>query len=554
MTLRGNNIAREKKVNTKVYKPKVLTTLEDESFIYGPLLEGPISFARVDDGYQAYLDSKIKKDLPLHPTKKEKEYYADEYAAKKENQQDLKAKNDLLKRRQKELNAFEKKVKDILAKREQARLKLLEMEKEAIRKEEEDLLNAMRNEIINASKQDVTDIVNANNAPVEEPKKGKKKEKEVEKVYVPTVTFEQAADEIWPQLRNPHPIPKVVEKVVVKEVIKEVPVHTPAPEAEQPVKVVKVYTPTVTFDEAADEIWPQLSNPNPIAKAEEQVVVEVPVKQAKAATKKAAKPAPIQQAQAEPSKPAPVVYIPTVTFDEAADEIWPQLNNPTPIVMEQPALAQEAEQPVQEAAPVPQEASEQPAQVEPQPVGRKVKIKFKRYDGSEVVIYETDKKKKAKPVSFEQAADEIWPQLRHPHPLPKEEKKPAPASKEPAETVEPKPVEAPQQAPAREETQPEGRKIKKFFKRSDGTIAIIYQKEKAKSLRAKARAEAKARKAANKEEPKQEAPKAEPKAQEAPKPAPKQNNQRHSYKEEKKENRPQQKVIKGKNSRKKFKK
>ena len=342
--------------------------------------------------------------------------------------------------------------------------------------------------------------------------------------------------------------------MVVKEVIKEVPVPTPAPTKEQPTQVVKVYTPTVTFDEAADEIWPQLNNPNPIAKAEEQVVVEVPVKQAKAAAKKAAKPAPVQQAQVEPSKPTPVVYIPTVTFDEAADEIWPQLNNPTPIVVEQPAPEETTEQPVQEAAPAPQEASEQPAQVEPQPVGRKVKIKFKRYDGSEVVIYETDKKKKAKPVSFEQAADEIWPQLRHPHPLPKEEKKPAPVESKPAKAVEPKPVEAPQQAPAREEAQPEGRKIKKFFKRSDGTIAIIYQKEKAKSLRAKARAEAKAREAANKEEPKQEAPKAEPKVQEAPKPAPKQNNQRHSYKEEKKENRPQQKVIKGKNSRKKIKK
>ena len=187
-------------------------------------------------------------------------------------------------------------------------------------------------------------------------------------------------------------------------------------------------------------------------------------------------------------------------------------------------------------------------------MGRKVKIKFKRYDGSEVVIYETDKKKKAKPVSFEQAADEIWPQLRHPHPLPKEEKKPAPVEKQPARAVEPKPVEAPQSAPIKEEPQPEGRKIKKFFKRSDGTVAIIYQKEKAKSLRAKARAEAKAREAANKEEPKEEAPKAESKVQEALKPAPKQNNQRHSYKEEKKENRPQQKVIKGKNSRKKFKK
>ena len=413
VTLRGNDGSREKKVNTKVYKPRILTSLEDESFIYGPLLEGPISFARVDDGYQAYLDSKLKKDLPLHPTKKEKEYYEDEYAAKKENQQDLKAKNDLLKRRQKEVTAFEKKVKGILAKREEARLKLLEAEKNAIRQEEEDLVNAMRREIIEASKQDVTEIVNANNTPVEESKRGKKKEKEVEKVYVPTVTFEQAADEIWPQLRNPHPLPKekIVEKVVVKEVIKEVPAPAKAePAPEQPVKVVKVYTPTVTFDEAADEIWPQLNNPTPI------VVEEKPA------------PAPAQEA-------APA-------------------------------------QPVQEAAPA-----------EPQPAGRKVKIKFSRYDGSEVVIYETDKQKKAKPVSFEQAADEIWPQLKKPKPLPKEEAKPAPA-KEPAKPVEAKP------APAKAEPQPEGRKIKKFFKRSDGTVAIIYKKEKApKSLRAQKRQE-----------------------------------------------------------------
>ena len=99
------------------------------------------------------------------------------------------------------------------------------------------------------------------------------------------------------------------------------------------------------------------------------------------------------------------------------------------------------------------------------------------------MIYETDKQKKAKPVSFEQAADEIWPQLKKPKPLPKEEAKPAPV-KEPAKQVEAKP------APVKAEPQPEGRKIKKFFKRSDGTVAIIYKKEKApKSLRAQKRQE-----------------------------------------------------------------
>ena len=434
VTLRGNGIARETKVNTKVYKPRILTSMEDESFIYGPLLEGPISFARVDDGYQAYLDSKIKKDLPLHPTKKEKEYYEDEYAAKKENQQDLKAKNDLLKRRQKEVNAFEKKVKDILAKREQARLKLLEMEKEAIRREEEELLEAMRREIVDASKQDITDIVNANNAPVEEPKKGKKKEKEAEQAHTPTVTFNEAADEIWPQLENPKPLPKVEEKVVVKEVIKEVPVPAPAVSAEP---------------------------------AQEQPVVEqAPIEHVEAPVTKASKEEPVEQA---PVKPAPVAHTLTVTFDEAADEVWPQLNNPKP-------LPKEEKKQVINKAPIKEAVKEKQPKVEeePKPDGKKIKIRFKRADGSEVIIYESEPKP-VSPVTFYEAIGDIRPQK----PLPKKENKPAPAPvKQPIKKVEPKPVEA-KPAPIKE-SRPVGRPIKKFFKRSDGSIAVIYKKPEAK--------------------------------------------------------------------------
>ena len=72
VTLKGKDTSANKKTNTKVYKPKILTSLDDESFIYGPLFEGPIEFVRIDQGYQDYLDSKIRKDLPLHPLKKSK--------------------------------------------------------------------------------------------------------------------------------------------------------------------------------------------------------------------------------------------------------------------------------------------------------------------------------------------------------------------------------------------------------------------------------------------------------------------------------------------------
>ena len=61
------------KSTSKQYKPKILTSLDDEQFTYGELLKGPIEFLRIDEDYQNYLDSKVKKDLPVHPTKVERE-------------------------------------------------------------------------------------------------------------------------------------------------------------------------------------------------------------------------------------------------------------------------------------------------------------------------------------------------------------------------------------------------------------------------------------------------------------------------------------------------
>ena len=73
-----NKKAKVIKTTTKQYKPRVLMSLDDEQFIYGDLLRGPIEFMRVDQGYLDYLDSLVKKDIPVHPTKLEKEYYKEE--------------------------------------------------------------------------------------------------------------------------------------------------------------------------------------------------------------------------------------------------------------------------------------------------------------------------------------------------------------------------------------------------------------------------------------------------------------------------------------------
>ena len=369
ITLKGKDMSQEHKTHSKVYKPKILTSLEDESFIYGPLLEGPIEFARVDQGYQDYLNSKISKDLPLHPTKKEKEYYEDDYALKAENKQDEKQRNDLLKRRQKEVIAFEKEVKVILAKREEARLKLLAQEQAAIKQEESDMLEAARRAIIEASKEDVPE------EPVkEEPVAPAPKE---EKVYEPTVTFDEAADEIWPQLKNPHPLEKAEEKptpIVVaprspkvgKPPLKKKEEKEEAKEEAKPAKekpVEKVYVPMVSFDEAADEIWPQLKNPKPLPK-EEVKAKPAPVKKAapkkEAPKKEEAKPVAIKPKEEK-------VYTPTVSFEQAADEIWPQLKNPTPLKKEEPKVKPVKKvEPKKEPAPQPAPKKEAP-KAEPKP-------------------------------------------------------------------------------------------------------------------------------------------------------------------------------------------
>lgn len=417
ITLKGNSESKSSKKNTKVYKPKILTSMDDESFIYGPLFEGPIEFLRIDEGYQNYLDSKVRKDLPLHPTKKEKEYYEVEYEKKSENKQDLKQKNDLIKRREKEVAAFEKKVKAILAKREEARLKLLELEKEAIRQEEIDLLEAARREIIEASKQDVIDTLNNVDKSGDSASNVETKEEQVKEkiVYIPTVSFNDAADEIWPQLNNPQPI--VVEKeaqpvevkaapqavkeeqpvVEAKPVIQEA---KPAPQVEQ-----KVYVPTVTFNEAADEIWPQLNNPHPIA-------IEQPVEEVKPqpkVVKKAAKP--VEAPKQEQPKAEPKVYVPTVSFEDAADEIWPQLNNPQPIKVERPVVAK----PVKEQPKVTIKLAKG-LKLEPIPEGKKIKKRFIRADGTEAIIWAKDKN-----ASTNVEPKKETPKVEQAKPLPKKE-------------------------------------------------------------------------------------------------------------------------------------
>ena len=151
LSLHNRPRSNEYKRRSKSYKPKILTSSDDESFVYGPYLEGPIEFVRIDEGYQRYLESMVPQDLPLHPNRKVKEYYAELYQRKRDFVEWQKQRESLIKRKQKELKYFEMEVQETLAKREDERLRLLELEKALVEREQEATLNKIRKEIIEAA-------------------------------------------------------------------------------------------------------------------------------------------------------------------------------------------------------------------------------------------------------------------------------------------------------------------------------------------------------------------------------------------------------------------
>ena len=396
ITLKGKDKGPVTKGSAKVYKPKVLTSLDDEAFIYGPLFQGPIEFLRIDQPYQDYLDSKVRKDLPIHPTKKEKEYYADEYAQKAENKEDLKQKNDLIKRKNKEVAAFNKAAAKIDEEREAARLALLEQEKQIIQKEENDLLTAARNEIIAAS------LVEQEQAEKERLQEEIASIKVVEASHPHTdpVTYDEAVLEIWPQSANAPALrvkPEGEEEPVYKpaEQVEEQPVEQPAPAVEeekvqpQP-KVVEAshpYSEPVSYEQAVLQIWPQIAN------APKQVKKEQPAKKAEPV-----KEQPHVEPQPVVEKPQPVREARHLSFDEAASEVWPQLANA-------PKQAKK-KAPAKKAAPV----KEQPVKVQP-----KVEEAPKAEEQPRVEPKSADvpeyQHPYSEPVTYDEAALEIWPQI-----------------------------------------------------------------------------------------------------------------------------------------------
>lgn len=157
LTLKNADIKARKK-KTRVYKPKIVSSLDDEQFVYGPYLEGPIEFLRIDDKYQEYLYRKLKKDLPLHPTNLERRYYSDEYAYKREYKEDKVEKARLIRRKAKEARDFDKEIAKIIEQRNYEEAEFLKLLKEAIAEEEKRRLDIIRKKLIKSAIGSNTDV------------------------------------------------------------------------------------------------------------------------------------------------------------------------------------------------------------------------------------------------------------------------------------------------------------------------------------------------------------------------------------------------------------
>ena len=479
---------RAYKKTTKEYKPKLLSSIDDESFIYGDLVKGPVSYVRSDESYLEYLRKKIPTDMPLHPNKSEKVYYKDKYDLKNEIKNDINEIEALLARIRRQIAKYEKLVEKLLEERkveeaEEARVRL-----EELKAKEKSILDAKREQIIAAAREDL--LTN------KKEKKSKKKIEKVEEVKEETPVIEEPAPEPEPE---PEPVVEepVQEEIIEEPVAQEQPQEEPAPEEvveeqpeepvieEQPQPVEKESEPVIKEElvqEAAEE-EPQEETPvieeQPV---EEEPVVEEPQEET---TEPESEPVveeentPAQEEQPEsvlktPVEESPVVEEP-VQEEQPVEEKKPTKKAKKPAKRKKKAakVAQNennepAPAPVQEeqkeSAPVVEEAPKEEKKKESKPRKAKAKKEPKPAKKTE------DKKAKAEPKKEKKApAKKAAKPAKEEKPVAKKEPKPvkekkAPVKKEP----KPKKVAPKKPAPKKEKAKPEAIPGKFIVKTNDG--------------------------------------------------------------------------------------
>ena len=433
----------------KVYKPKLLNSIDDESFLYGDLVKGPVEFVRCDEHYLNYLKDSAPQDLPTHPNKVEKEYYQEEYNEKKNLHNKVKEIEALLARIRREIARFEKKVAKLLDERNIEEAAEAQRHLDELRAQEKSILDQKREEIIRAAKEE-------DNKPA---KKEKKKKVEETPAEEPAPVVEESKEE---EQAPEEPVSEpVVEEQPVEETPAEEPVVEEAPQEEAPVEEAPAEEPVIEEQpEPEPEVVEEVSEEQPVEEPVQDEPVQEEVEE-DPNEEPAQEETPVEEQPVEETHAEEPVTEEPVPEDKPVEEKKKKAKKPANKRKKAAKVAPKEEKP----------AEQEPVQEEPQPEPEPAPV-------AEEPKEEKPKKKPAKkraprkpkpvpvkeePVSEPEPAPQPEPEPE-PEPIPvvvapepkKKEKKPAkkkaPKAKPAPAKKEPKPKKP---APKKEKEKPE---------------------------------------------------------------------------------------------------
>ena len=323
LSLEATEESKVYKKSTKTYKPKLLSSCDDEIFTYGNLVKGPIEFVRVDEKYTEYLNQQISTKIPLKPNKVEKEYFKDEIDLKKNTKKHISEVDLLLRRIRRELNKWEKYVIKLIEERNIKEAKEAEEHLQELRKKEHDILERKRKEIIAAANEEKAELKAEALAKIQKAEEDAKAKEEAMRKAI-----EEAAAKALEEVRLAEES-KALEKSKSKEKEKEV-IETLDKQPQQSSTEEIVLDETIQIEEKA-EAKPVEEKTNAeeltLVEAQQPIVKEEPKEEKKPVTKKtpAKKTASNKTASKKVSskKTAKVETEPVAIVEEAKQENQP---------------------------------------------------------------------------------------------------------------------------------------------------------------------------------------------------------------------------------------
>lgn len=334
LSLEATEKSKVYKKSKKTYKPKLLSSCDDEIFTYGDLVKGPIEFVRVDEKYTEWLNAQVSTKIPPKPNKVEREYFKEELELKKNTKKHNNEVDLLLRRIRRQIAKWEKLIEKYIEQRNIEEAKELEAQLAELRKEEQDILDRKREEIIKAAQADKSEIKKEELAKIEKEKEeARLREEEIRKAIEEAAL--KAHEEVLAEeaAKAAEEEAKQVEEESKQE---ETPTEEPVIE-EQPVAETLVEEPVA--EEAA-----------PIEETiEESVVEEVPVEEPAPVeeTKPEEKPAPKKRATKKSSaKKSTAKKTPGKKKVEEQPAVIPVEPQPEPVLVEQPQEEKAPEAPV----------------------------------------------------------------------------------------------------------------------------------------------------------------------------------------------------------------